>query len=172
MTIDAAGVCFVGIGSPHGDDVAGWRVAAGLRERQLAGWDVHVAASPIDLLDWVRPDRPLWVADACRGEWGDSERLGWQVWRWPCEELRVTWGGGTHDFSLPGVLTLAHRLGSLPAEVRLWGIWGGEFGAGRGTGQHLGRVVEQVVEAIERAWRGRGIRSTSSEGDPQRAGHA
>ncbi|MFN7805486.1 MAG: hypothetical protein ACK5TO_15810 [Planctomycetaceae bacterium] len=151
MITDASRVCFVGIGSPHGDDVAGWLVAAGLRERQLAGMDVHVAASPIDLLDWVRPDQPLWVADACRGDGAGAE---WQVWHWPCEDLRVTWGGGTHDFSLPGVLTLAGRLGRLPQEVRLWGLWRDHFGPGRTAREDLGRVVGQVVAEVERQWGG------------------
>jgi hydrogenase maturation protease len=169
MTTEGAGLCFVGIGSPHGDDIAGWRVAALLRERRLAGWDVHVAASPIDLLDWVRPNRPLWVADACRGE---REGQAWQVWRWPSDELRVTWGGGTHDFSLPGVLTLAHRLGYLPAEVRLWGIWGGDFMPAAAAGDQLGRVVEQVAEEIVRLWCGGVVRPTSPEADPPGAGHA
>lgn len=149
MTIEGPPVCFVGIGSPHGDDVAGWRVAERLRQRQLAGWEVHSAATPIDLLDWVSPDRPLWVADACRGE---NETGNWQVWQWPCERLDVIWGGGTHDFSLPCVLTLAHRLGRLPIDVRLWGIWGREFAAGQGAGDHLPAVVDQVVDDIVQTW--------------------
>jgi hypothetical protein len=169
MSSDASGVCFVGIGSPHGDDLAGWLVAAGLRERDLAGWDVHVAASPIDLLDWVRPDRPLWVADACLGDGAGSD---WQMWRWPCDELRVTWGGGTHDFSLPGVLTLAGRLGTLPTEVRLWGIWGVNVGRGQAPGDHLGRVVGQVVEEIVRLWGGGDAAGMSAGGTPSGPGHA
>lgn len=169
MITDGAGPCFVGVGSPHGDDLAGWRVAAGLRERQLPGWEVHVAPSPIDLLDWVRPDRPLWIADACRG---DREMREWQVWRWPTEELRVIWGGGTHDFSLPAVLTLAQRLGRLPADVRLWGIWGGDFGVTSAAGDELGRVVGEVVEEIVRAWIGGHVRLGTPEGDPPEAGHA
>lgn len=169
MTTDGASLCFVGIGSPHGDDRAGWQVAARLQERNLAGWDVHVAASPIDLLDWVRPDRPLWVADACRGDRGARV---WQEWRWPTEELSVTWGGGTHDFSLPGVLTLGQRLGRLPADVRLWGIWGGDFGAARAAGDQLGRVVEEVVEEIVRVWCGGDVGPTSPEVAPPGAGRA
>lgn len=169
MTADGAGLCFVGIGSPHGDDLAGWRVAAGLRERNLSGWDVHMAASPIDLLDWVRPDRPLWVADACRGDRAARE---WQVWRWPTEELRVTWGGGTHDFSLPGVLSLGQRLGRLPNDVRLWGIWGGDFGVEGTPGDQLGRVVGEVVEEIVRVWCGGGERLFSPEVNSPEDGYA
>ena len=152
MTTEGRPVCFVGIGSPHGDDVAGWLVAEGLRQRQLPGWEVHSAATPIDLLDWVRPDCPLWVADACRGDHGAT---GWQVWAWPGADHEVIWGGGTHDFSLPAVLTLAQRLGRLPADVRLWGIWGRDFAAGNRAGDQLAIVVERVVEGIVEAW-GRG----------------
>ncbi len=110
----------VGIGSPHGDDVAGWEVAE-LLTSELAGANVCVkqATSPLQILDWIDEAERLMLCDACHGfgQLGDINR-----WTWPASELLdVSWSG-THDFSLTATLHLAERLNRLPFDVLIWSV--------------------------------------------------
>ena len=111
---------FVGLGSSHGDDQAGWLAARGLAERTgSAQYDVRQAATPADLLNWLDGAKRLIVCDGCRGigEPGAVKR-----WNWPTEQLAdISWSG-SHDFPLPAVLQLAERLGRLPVQTEVWGI--------------------------------------------------
>ncbi|MGI9427921.1 MAG: hypothetical protein ACR2NM_04645, partial [Bythopirellula sp.] len=95
----------VGIGSPHGDDQAGWlvaeRLATDLDHDNIA---VRKATSPVQLLDWLDSIDRLVVCDACRGL-GDVGEL--RRWLWPSPELADGSWSGTHDFSLIAVLQLA-----------------------------------------------------------------
>ncbi|MEZ6057610.1 MAG: hydrogenase maturation protease [Planctomycetaceae bacterium] len=104
----------VGIGSPHGDDQAGWLVA-----REVTECDARLAKSPADLLDWIADFDRLIVCDACQGlgAVGTARR-----WDWPSDQLPNATRSGTHDLSLPQVLHLCDTLGWLPREVIIWGI--------------------------------------------------
>ena len=113
-------VLFVGIGSPHGDDVVGWVVADILRSNVAL---THVrfirSASPLELFDWIDECDRLFLCDGCcgLGSPGKTRRMVW-----PTLELeQLTWSN-THDFPLTASLQLAERLGRLPPEVILWAI--------------------------------------------------
>lgn len=111
---------FVGIGSPHGDDQAGWRVADALRAMHLpAPIAIHKAQSPADLLNWLAGQRRLILCDACRGQ-GAVGTI--RQWRWPDTRLAHIEFSGTHDLSLVSVLTLAASLKKLPEETFIWTI--------------------------------------------------
>jgi hydrogenase maturation protease len=58
----------VGIGSPHGDDQIGWRIAEALMAEHRVGWIIRTARSPTDLLAWLddKVER-LVICDACDG---------------------------------------------------------------------------------------------------------
>lgn len=60
----------VGLGSPHGDDQAGWLVAEALADRVDVPPHCRVrqAAVPVDMLDWLDEIHTLHIIDACRGE--------------------------------------------------------------------------------------------------------
>ena len=112
----------VGIGSPHGDDQAGWLVAD-----RLSGELVHEAVavrkatSPADLLDWVDDFERLIICDACRG----MTRAGsLNRWMWPAGEIAEARWSGTHDLALPGALRLAAGLGRLPDPTVIWAVEG------------------------------------------------
>ena len=98
-----------GIGSPHGDDQAGWLVADRLT-RELHRDDVAVrkATSPTELLNWLDGTERLIVCDACcgLGNAGDVRR-----WPWPHDELFNAAWSGTHDLPLPAA-------GSPPSALR------------------------------------------------------
>ena len=121
----------VGIGSPHGDDQAGWLVV----DRLLNRWrgtsiDVRKASSPMQLLNWLDGKEKLIVCDACRGPGSPGEVSRYD---WPDHALmEVTWSG-THDLPLPAVLELGQRLGKLPPSVVIWCL-----------GAATGRPLEQL----------------------------
>lgn len=103
---------------------------------------IRLLRSPIDLLAWADGIQQLFICDACRGlgQAGDVRR-----WNWPAPELSEIELSGTHDLSLPAVLTLAERLGRLPERVSIWAI----EGANSQTGQPVtGRAMEAVSVVV------------------------
>lgn len=116
----------VGLGSPHGDDQAGWRVIERLHAHGVPGNQARMARTPADVWDWCDRDRPLTLCDACvnAGAPGTLNK-----WRWPADRLPVA-RGGTHDLSLGEVLSLGRELGTIPADVVVWTITGGCFEPG------------------------------------------
>jgi hydrogenase maturation protease len=124
MRVEEAARCavrVVGIGSPHGDDRAGWLVAERLATE--AGWnpstvvEVTSAGDPLRLVGLLEGCRRLIVVDACR-----SGRPAGTV-------VRTTWGevkrglagapGGdagpsSHGLGVAEALGLAEALGRVP----------------------------------------------------------
>lgn len=141
----ACGTLFVGLGSDHGDDRAGWIVADLLRERRPEGLVVRRALSSLDLLDWLDGVERLALCDACRG----AGPIGsWHCWTWPCADRFVERASGSHDLGLAGTLQLASRLGRLPSEVRLWGIEIGNAAPGRAMSPEVLRAASEVANAL------------------------
>jgi len=101
----------VGIGSPYGDDQAGWRVVEQLqrtldtnRDHQI---EIRLARTPGDLLNWVNRDQQLILCDACQG----NKPTGTiESWSWPAEGLSEVDWAGTHDLGLSTVLKLLDQL--------------------------------------------------------------
>lgn len=110
----------VGVGSPHGDDRAGWEM---LRHLQPLGFPpqcrIRAASSPLEILDWIDGIQRLILCDACRdgGPPGQIRRFVW-----PARRLLQTSWSGSHDFSLVATLELAQRLQRLPPAVTLYGV--------------------------------------------------
>ncbi len=139
---------FVGIGSPHGDDRAGWLVADALAESEplmQAGGQAEVsvrkALTPVDVLDWLDDVRRLIVCDAVRGA-GSAGTL--YRWRWPDASLGHVRSAGSHDVGLAAALTRAASLGWLPADVVVWGVEAGQGDAGGG----LSPAVELALPGL------------------------
>jgi hydrogenase maturation protease len=111
----------VGLGSHHGDDQVGWRVAERLAERVDADYHVKVARTPSALLAWLHEGvcERLVLCDACNGAGtpGSVHR-----WRWPSDVLALETCRSSHDLSLVEVLALAARLNRLPKHVWIWGV--------------------------------------------------
>ncbi|MEZ6123272.1 MAG: hydrogenase maturation protease [Planctomycetaceae bacterium] len=117
----AARCCVIGIGSPHGDDQAGWLVVdllekgSGLFSQAV----VRKVASPIEILHWASGCDHLILCDACQGT-GDAGTIT----RFDWTELlgqRIRWSG-SHDVSLEAALQLLDRLVNPRPEITLWGI--------------------------------------------------
>lgn len=111
---------FVGIGSSHGDDQVGWRIAQQLASKVGSAIAVRQAAGPAQLLDWLDGVERLAICDACCSSDGAAGTL--LRWSWPSAELSSTRFFGSHDVTLPAVLELAQQLGRLPPSVTVWGV--------------------------------------------------
>ena len=135
-----------GLGSAHGDDQIGWRVAEKLA-KIVVGDDIIIRAvrSPIELLDWLAGVDRLIVCDACQriGLPGTIHR-----WQWPDVPHRRLRSAGTHDLDLAAVLALAEPLGLLPAEVIIWGIEAAVYLPGSPLTASLAEAVSRVAETI------------------------
>ena len=109
----------IGIGSPHGDDQAGWRLIDLLRQRGSCGAKLAIVNDPIDMLEHFSDVERLIVVDACRSGKppGTIVKLTWS-----CDcRFDQSWES-THRISLIETLRLAQSLDRLPAEVVVYGI--------------------------------------------------
>lgn len=131
----------VGIGSPHGDDQAGWRVIESLRTFSELAVDLRIAAVPHDLLDWLAGRDELHIIDSLAGV---SEPWAGVCGQWRME--RDTFGAihfrsacgcdfletqdriaSSHGIALLETLALASTLQLLPDRVHLWVIPGFDY---------------------------------------------
>lgn len=137
----------VGIGSPHGDDQAGWQVADRLAAIEVAQCRARVrkARSPTDLLDWLDVVERLIVCDACHGL-GLIGQL--RRWEWPSRELSDVAWSGTHDLPLPAVLQLASKLGCLPKHVVVWGVEAAEQAVMTAMSPAVVAALQKLADAI------------------------
>ena len=150
---------FVGIGSPHGDDQAGWVVADRLRKQGNSLRDVLVrrAVVPIDLLDWLDGVGHLHLCDACQNEAPSGTLHRWQ-WpaaanersndAWPLEGLGALRSTGSHDCGLGQTLLLAERLRRLPSEVTVWGIEGRHFEPHQLVSDEIQAALPAIVSTV------------------------
>lgn len=155
-----ASTLFVGVGSLHGDDQAGWFVADALEERAVVGCDqasasegwrgapvtIRKACHPADLMDWLEGTGRLMICDAFLGA-GPPGSI--YCWRWPDERIRQLRAAGSHDFSLSSVLELADRLGRLPGDVVIWGIEAGRTTPNDGLSPE---IVAALPELMRQVW--------------------
>jgi hydrogenase maturation protease len=157
---------FVGVGSPHGDDRAGWLVADALHEMtvtdvftrrsdllntgatavvQSPPLAIRKACIPADLLDWLDGVARLIVCDAVCGA-GPTGTL--HRWFWPDPRIGQMHSAGSHDFGLPAVLELAGTLGRLPAVVVAWGIEAGQVLPDAEVSPEIQRALPDLVARI------------------------
>jgi hydrogenase maturation protease len=131
----------VGLGSPFGDDRAGWEVIARLRGALPVGTCAETTSDPLRVLDGPPGCELLVVIDACRGAGpvGSLHRF-----EWPDSRLSAGGGVSSHGVSLAAALELAGALGRLPARVVVLAVEGesGEPGA------ELSRTVELALPDV------------------------
>ncbi len=142
----SARTLIVGIGSPHGDDQAGWLVAErlsdGIRREDVV---VQIADTPARMLDWTDGVARLIVCDACRGS-GEPGSL--RRWTWPELPSFSGGAGGTHDLSLIQTLHIAQQLGRLPHDVVVWTIEVAHTSPMADVSIEVQGTVEQLVQRI------------------------
>jgi hydrogenase maturation protease len=106
----------IGIGSHHGDDLAGWLVAERLRRRADIAAEVISLRDTTTLIDHLDGCQRLILIDAClSGDIpGTVKRL-----EWPAATLESHGGASTHGLTVADALELAERLERLPRDVVL-----------------------------------------------------
>ncbi|MGI9473805.1 MAG: hypothetical protein ACR2NZ_19845 [Rubripirellula sp.] len=159
----------VGVGSPHGDDMAGWHVVDRLREFGSTKTGLKKAATPHDLLDWLAGVSHLHVVDACENSFGvqsvdlsamDELDSGKMLIRWHVDRTTTRESIGvipsthslcSHQLGLPEVIRLAKALDRLPPRVTLWAVAGENFSPGCNTSETSRQAVELATHLIRRA---------------------
>ena len=145
-----AATLIVGLGSAHGDDQIGWRVAEHLaamvdRLPYTAAVSIRIACSPSELLDWLDGVDRLIVCDACQNVGAPGTIL---CLRWPNAQLATLYRSGSHDIGLVEVLALAERLCRLPKEVIIWCAQGETTTPGSSLSASGNVAVTCLVEKI------------------------
>lgn len=111
----------IGLGSPFGDDRAGWRVIDAMRGRTPAGVDLVSLDRPgVSLVQWVEGVDELVVVDALRGERPAGTVAAFELDQ--VEERGVSRLSG-HALGLRDSLALAARLGMAPRKSSFYGIF-------------------------------------------------
>lgn len=138
----------LGIGSPAGDDQAGWLtidalLAAGLRSEDglvIEKLD-RPGASLIPLLD-----KAAWVIliDAMQGSGPAGRIRHFDQADWP----QHTKGLSTHGVGVLDALSLACALGSLPPRIDLYGIEIGSANPGEQAGDDIASAAQQLARSI------------------------
>lgn len=132
----------LGVGSPHGDDAAGWRVVE--RLRQHPGLTAQLkTVEPSQLLDHLGDCRRLILVDACHSNQPPGTILRLQ---WPDSRLRSQRRRSSHAMGLGDALALAETLGWLPPRVIVWGV---EISQSQ-PGEDLTPEVRRVLPELER----------------------
>lgn len=141
-------VRILGIGSPSGDDQAGWLVVDALLARGVqAGGGIVLAkldrpgANLIPLLDGA-----AWVIliDAMQsiGSVGRIRHFGMEDWP------AYSRGLSSHGFGVLDALSLARELGSLPSRLDLYGIEIGPANPGAQAGDAIEAAAQQLARRI------------------------
>ena len=138
----------IGLGSPHGDDQVGWRVAEMLSRCVGGNVRVRLSGAPSQLWDCLDEDELLIVCDACHIDTIPPGSI--LRWDWPATEVARTSFSGSHDFPLPEVLELASVIGSLPPRVTLWGVVSGTSQFPGDLSPAVAAALPEVVDCISR----------------------
>ena len=134
-----------GIGSPSGDDQAGWLTVDALRACGLVEVDIEKLDRPgaglISLLDGA-----AWVilVDAMQGggQPGRIRRFGRKDWP------TYSHGLSSHGFGVLDALSLAQALGSLPPRLDLYGIEMGSVNPDEDAGDDIQAAARLLAKHI------------------------
>jgi hydrogenase maturation protease len=109
----------VGVGSPFGDDQAGWRLVEMLQRHRHLPSRLKTIPEVTQLIDECEGCQRMIIVDACRsgGTAGAVTRL-----HWPDPRIAERHSQSTHSLGLFDALRLAERLGRLPPVVDIFGI--------------------------------------------------
>jgi hydrogenase maturation protease len=151
-------VQILGLGSPHGDDQAGWLVIDALQNRGVSLVVAACLRSPDELLDRCDATHQVVLCDACvdHGEPGTLAR-----WNWP-ETPLPSRRNGTHDLALGDVLTLGQTLGIGPQTVTLWTITGCRFEPGQPASAAVQQAAVQLADLLLQEWQSPWTGSTNA----------
>jgi hydrogenase maturation protease len=139
---------FIGLGSPHGDDRAGWLVIERLHELGIPPETARAAHHPAKIWDWRHSEAAVIIVDACQehGPPGSFMR-----WAWPRDVLPTTRCSGTHDLPLAEVLAIGQRLGFFPEEITVWTISGDHYDEAADASPAVVRAARLLADQLASA---------------------
>lgn len=165
----------VGIGSPHGDDRAGWIAIEQLQTLRFNFASLQKASVPHDVLDWLDGVDSLQIIDSYRSEQTDLNLQRFELQptmasgdaqhRWilsgddrPSTVLTMERparfrSAGSHQIDVLTVLQLAACLKQLPRNVILWGIPGQRFKPGDSISSNCETAIQECVTEIMKEFR-------------------
>jgi hydrogenase maturation protease len=138
----------VGIGSPHGDDRAGWTAIEQLQSKSLEEVELRQAKVPHDVIDWIDECTEVHIIDCCRVKSADLilRRFEWSDT--PIDNELNLRSAGSHQIDIISVLRLAASLNRLPVHVVLWAIPGQCFDSLGTLSADCSAVIAECVERI------------------------
>ncbi len=136
-----------GIGSPHGDDQAGWMVLDRLSEKENFHYDVRKLSAPVELLDIIAGRDCLICLDATEGN-GTPGTVRRHLW--PFEQTWIKYNGSTHGMDLVSVLKIAESVALLPEEVILWTIEGTNWTPGAEMNPLVKKSLSKLAHHVSR----------------------
>lgn len=152
----------VGLGSPNGDDQAGWRVIDLLLARVGNVCQLRYAKVPHELIDWIGDIDVLHVIDACET---NDDRSAVSQYRVSVDDHDVTLlnnqnrrtatlprlrSNSSHQMDFGSVVQLARQLQRLPDCVTIWTIPGREFGPSETVHPDCEAQIAKCAENIAR----------------------
>jgi hydrogenase maturation protease len=142
---DGCGVRIVGLGSPHGDDRAGWAAIATLGSATLPpGVELRNCTAPAtELLPALRGARRVILVDAVAGDEPGTILRG--------DRSALTAGGverSSHGIEVGTLLDLADACGLLPPELTWVGV---TVDPARTRGESFSAPVAAALPALARA---------------------
>jgi hydrogenase maturation protease len=155
-------VLILGIGSPSGDDQAGWLVANALNEMgadSIAGVVVDKLDRPgANLVAKFESANHVIIIDAMHSGAAVGSIRRFDRHDWPAYDS----GLSSHGFGVLAALVLARELGSLPGRVDLYGIEIASASPGDPPGEAIRTAVQELARQIANeilepppAWAGR-----------------
>lgn len=140
------GVRILGIGSPSGDDQAGWLTVDALLAADMQSTEIDIqkldrpGAHLITLLDaaWVI------LIDAMQSGAPVGHIRHFNAADWPAYRH----GLSSHGLGVLDALALARELGSLPARIDLYGIEIGAANPGESAGSEVRAAAQQLARRI------------------------
>jgi hydrogenase maturation protease len=141
-------VLVIGVGSPHGDDRAGWEAIDRLKTQLPSDVSLRKAASPLDILDWLEVDVETHLVDASAAI---SSKTRWEKFEWPFAALsfiKTLCPASSHGIELDQALRLALELDRLPNRIAVWGIHASSSAAVGSLSEETAQAVEACVEAL------------------------
>lgn len=143
----------VGMGSPNGDDAAGWAVVRCLPEG-LAGAECHCLHGGQQLLDLLDGRGSLLLIDAVvsGAPPGTIHRL-----EWPDPRLEALHPGSTHGLRPAEALHLAATLKVLPPHVVVFGIEAAQVATGSELSPPVAAAAAQLAQHLEETYHARAL---------------
>ena len=138
-------VRILGIGSPSGDDQAGWLTVDALLAVGLDGVVLEKLDRPgANLLPLLENASRVILIDAMAGggRAGEIRRFDRQDWPDYCGGL------SSHGFGVLDALSLAQALGSLPPRLELYGIEIGSVNPHEEAGDNIQAAARQLAKHI------------------------